>query len=147
MLQNGLEIEARNKIRPDILFIRNNDKSTSGEFWPDSGQNAIGYRCAWEGATKWNMMSDGAPHVPTAHACVDDEMHAIFHCRLYAMQRSLFSDLFETAQSLRASLASNPAHRVALFIEACRNTRVIGLPSVDLDSTLSLGEFDDYDSS
>ena len=27
MLQNGLEIETRNKIRPDILFIRDNDKS------------------------------------------------------------------------------------------------------------------------
>ena len=84
---------------------------------------------------------------PSCTNCVDDEMHAIFYCRSYALQRSLFSDLFETAQTLRAFLASNPPHRVALFLEACASTRLNGLPSADLDSTLSLGQIDDYDSS
>ena len=30
---------------------------------------------------------------PSCTNCADDKMHAIFHCRSYAMQRSLFSDL------------------------------------------------------
>ncbi len=54
---------------------------------------------------------------------VDDEMHAIFHCTLYESERLAFADLFEGDQNLRFFLASNPVHRVALFLIACKHAQ------------------------
>ena len=57
---------------------------------------------------------------PCCHV-VDDEMHAIFHCKLYQHERTKFADLFRGDQNLRFFLASNPTHRVALFLVACKS--------------------------
>lgn len=61
--------------------------------------------------------------------CVDNEMHAIFHCRIYSQQRQLFPDLFSHTgpQTLRAFLASNPPHRLALFLTACKSQAELGM--------------------
>ena len=62
--------------------------------------------------------------------CVDDEMHAIFHCR-DTSQRLTYDDVLMSSSSdvrgpecLRSLLVSNPPHRVAQFLKACRNVRL-----------------------
>ena len=92
---------------------------------------------------------------PACSGCIEDEAHAIFQCRSYTYQRIVFEDLFDLQQngaetSLRSFLASNPPHRVAQFLQACRNVRedpnhwqysdVVLSPVRDL-------EIDGYDSS
>ena len=77
---------------------------------------------------------------------VEDEVHAIFHCRTYAQQRLHYEDLFDSAHSLRSFLASNPPHRVAAFLIDCQNARLLGQRDEDLDSLLSL-DHDAYNSS
>ena len=81
---------------------------------------------------------------------LDDEMHAIFHCRIYDQQRSKFLDLFSQAPDLIAFLAHNPAHRLALFLTACREARLgfrpvrylAGYPNVDLGYDFQLDSYD-----
>ena len=43
---------------------------------------------------------------PSCSHCVEDEVHAIFHCRTYAHLRLIFEDLFEHGENLRTFLAS-----------------------------------------
>ena len=92
---------------------------------------------------------------PVCKDRVEDEVHAIFDCRSYVWLRNVYEDLFDqciadgTGKSLRTFLASNPPHRVADFLEACRKVRS---PDYDhhapviLSSTIGL-EIDTYDSS
>ena len=88
----------------------------------------------------------GQRRCPACTGCVDDEVHAIFHCRTYAQQRLYYEDLFDSADSLRSFLASNLPHRVAAFLHDCQNARLFGQRDEDLDSLLSL-DHDAYDSS
>ena len=77
--------------------------------------------------------------------------------------RVKFSDLYEHAQTLRSFLATNPTHRVALFLIACKSawadwqscpSRTVLLPNMhcdmevdlDLNAEMQLGEIDLYDS-
>ena len=61
---------------------------------------------------------------PTCPDCVENEMHAIFHCRSYTSQRLTYDDLFEEPECLRSFLGNNSPHRVAQFLEARRNVRL-----------------------
>ena len=88
----------------------------------------------------------GQRRCPVCTDCIEDEDHAIFHCRTYTQQRLEFGDLFENAHSLRSFLASNPPHRVAAFLSDCHDVRLFGQRDVDLDSIMSL-DHDAYDSS
>ena len=84
---------------------------------------------------------------PSCPDCIEDEMHAIFHCT-NILQRLIYSDLFESGNdvdSLRSFLASNPPHRVANFLIDCRNVAMLGQPDGNMIST-SDDYSDDYDS-
>ena len=83
---------------------------------------------------------------PICTHCVEDEMHAIFDCRSYAHERLIHADLFESADSLRSFLASNPPHSVAKFLDDCRNVRAVGPIDVDCCDSCDV-ELDDYASS
>ena len=80
---------------------------------------------------------------PTCTDCIEDEDHAIFHCRTYTQQRLLYEDLFESARNVRSFLVSNPPHRVAAFLTDCHNVRLFGQRDIDLDSIMSL-DHDQY---
>ena len=81
---------------------------------------------------------------PTCTRCIEDEDHAIFHCRTYTQQRPEYEDLFENSQNLRSFLVSNPPHRVAHFLNDCHDVRLFGQRDVDLASLLGL-DHDDHD--
>ena len=83
---------------------------------------------------------------PTCTDCIENEEHAIFHCRTYTHQRLLYEDLFGSTHSLRSFLVNNPPHRVADFLTDCHNVRLFGQRDVDLDSIMSL-DHDEYESS
>ena len=92
---------------------------------------------------------------PACEGCIEDEAHAIFDCRSYTYQRLIFEDIFDLQQagaerSLRTFLASNPPHRVAQFLEACRSVREDEshwqYSDVVLSPAMSL-EIDGYESS
>ena len=76
---------------------------------------------------------------------------SVFYRLIYDQQRSKFLDLFSQAPNLIAFLAHNPAHRLALFLTACREARLgfrpvrylAGYPNVDLGYDF---QFDSYDS-
>ena len=82
---------------------------------------------------------------PSCPDCIEDEAHAIFHCRSNTFQRLIYRDLFACADSLRSFLVHNPPHRLAEFLSSCRNSRLYGQPDVDLDSAMSQAD-DDFDS-
>lgn len=82
---------------------------------------------------------------PSCPGSIEDEMHAIFHCRTYTFERLIFADLFTNADNSRSFLASNPPHKVAQFLAVCRRVRLFGRPDVDLDSIMSLDD-DSYES-
>ena len=91
-------------------------------------------------------MDYGERWCPSCSNCIEDETHAIFHCRSYTFQRLWYSDLFdEHDSSLRSFLVCNPAHRVAQFLDQCRDVRLHGLQDCELDF-LSHEQVDDYES-
>ena len=63
----------------------------------------------------------GCPSCPDH---VEDEIHAIFHGRSFTLERLIYEDLFDGPECLRSFLVSNPPHRVAKFLEACRAVRL-----------------------
>ena len=85
---------------------------------------------------------------PSCLDCIEDEMHAIFHCRTYTLQRLIYSDLFASGNdlnNLRSFLASNPPHRVANFLTDCCNVAMFGQLDGNVISTAD-DYSDDYDS-
>ncbi len=87
----------------------------------------------------------GQRRCPTCSSCIEDEDHAIFHCRTYTHQRLIYEDLFENANSLRSFLVNNPPHKIAAFLNECRNARAFGQFDVDLDFSSGL-DHDTYSS-
>lgn len=79
---------------------------------------------------------------PSCPDCVEDEIHAIFHCRSYTSQRLMYEDLFEGPDFLRPFLVDNPPHRVAQFLKACRNERLAGQQDCEICPDLA----DSYES-
>ena len=71
----------------------------------------------------------------------------------YDQVRSRFRDLF-VAHDLTTLLTGNPAHRVALFLTACREARAsfrqvrypANYPDLDLSSHMHFDSHDTYDS-
>ena len=88
-----------------------------------------------KGTTKDRAMQDAPSQV------------TVLPIQLNVLQAPL--DLYEHRENLRSFLASNPAHRVASFLIACRNARMNGLQDFDLqdDSSVSQEHPDDCDSS
>ena len=80
---------------------------------------------------------------PSCPDCVEDEMHAIFHCRSFTSQRLDYEDLFKEPDCLRSFLVKNPPHRVAQYLRACRNVRLSGMSYY---CTIACEPTDDYES-
>ena len=95
------------------------------------------------GMGRYRQVDHEERRCPSCPDCVEDEMHAIFHCPSYSLQRLLFEDLFDEPQSLRSFIVENPPHRVAAFLKACRNVRLNGPQDCAISSEVA----DDYDSS
>ena len=98
------------------------------------------------GMGRHRQVDHGERRCPSCPDRVEDEMHAIFHCPAFTLQRLIYEDLFEGPESLRSFLASNPPHRVAQFLTACRNARMCSKPSASNDCTVCPELVDSYES-
>ena len=103
---------------------------------------------------------------PSCCTQVDNEWHALFVCPVYDQHREHFADLFQTTHTIKSFLEQNCTHRLALFLTACRGSRLAKAkrrqvhhdrarwPDLDLAEDLDVGlasmrtlAHDSYDSS
>ena len=84
---------------------------------------------------------------PSCPDCVEDGMHAIFHCQ-YTLQRLMYEDLSKQPECLRSFLINNPPHtsRVAQFLKAYRNVRSNGQRSLSHNCTICYELANNYES-
>ena len=83
---------------------------------------------------------------PSCPDCIQDETHAIFHCRTCLFQGMCYDTLFHSHHSLRSSLTGNQQHATAAFMTECLYAQLYGQADVDVHSEAA-SFHDVYDSS